>query len=264
MQTPYIRLLFLLWLQPVFLIAQGHENATAVVRVLTYNIYHGETVGAAKPFDLDLLAKVISDTQPDLVALQEVDFKTNRSRNYDLVTELGLRTKMAPLFGKAMDFDGGAYGEGLLSKYTFLRTENHSLPARPGKEPRAALEAQMVLKSGDTIRFVGTHLDHTEDETDRWLQASELNALFAGSDLPTILAGDLNAKPDSRTMQSLFELWSSAFTDHVPTYPASDPEITIDYILFRPAHRWRVLESKVIDEPLASDHRPVLSVLELR
>ena len=44
-------------------------------------------------FDLDLIAKVIVDTDPDFVALQEVDYKTNRSNKYDLVTELGWRTK---------------------------------------------------------------------------------------------------------------------------------------------------------------------------
>ncbi len=98
--------------------SQTKIDSSRIVRVLSFNIYHGETVGAEKKFDLELLAKVINDVNPDLVALQEVDNKTNRARNYDLVTELGQRTKMAPLFGKAMSFDGGEYGEGMLSKYS--------------------------------------------------------------------------------------------------------------------------------------------------
>ncbi|MDT0553157.1 endonuclease/exonuclease/phosphatase family protein [Urechidicola vernalis] len=257
-------LLFFFLVNSAITSAQMVIDSTKIVRVLSYNIYHGETVGADEKFDLDLLAKVINDVQPDLVALQEVDNKTKRARNYDLVTELGLRTKMAPLFGKAMDFDGGGYGEGVLSRYSFLSTQNHALPARENKEPRAALEVQVQLKSGDTIWFVGTHLDHTKDATDRINQAVALNELFSDSDLPTILTGDLNAEPTSEAMQVLFKDWEPSFKFSDYTYPADNPTKKIDYILFRPAHRWRIIESRVIDEKIASDHRPILTVLELQ
>jgi endonuclease/exonuclease/phosphatase family metal-dependent hydrolase len=36
----------------------------------------------------------------------------------------------------------------------------------------------------------------------------------------------------------------------------------VDYVLVRPADLWRVIESSVVDAPVASDHRPVLAVLE--
>ncbi|WP_341214934.1 endonuclease/exonuclease/phosphatase family protein [uncultured Wocania sp.] len=243
--------------------AQTKVDSSRVVRVLTYNIYHGETVSAQKPFDLDLLAKIISDTKPDLVAMQEVDFKTKRVLKMDLVTELGLRTRMVGVFGKAMPFDGGEYGEGVLSKNSFLSTKNHALGARENKEPRAALEVNVQIKSGDSIRFIGTHLDHTNDETDRISQAKQINAIFSQDEVPTILAGDLNATPESETMQVFYQEWKQSFKENIPTYPAVNPKIKIDYILFRPANRWRVIETKVIDEEIASDHRPVLSVLEL-
>lgn len=245
------------------LYAQPKIDLSRVVRVLTYNIYHGETVNATKPFDLDLLAKIISDTKPDLVALQEVDFKTKRVLKMDLVTELSLRTKMVGVFGKAMPFDGGEYGEGVLSKYSFLSTKNHALVAGKNKEPRAALEVNIQIKSGDSIRFIGTHLDHTEDETDRINQANQINTIFSKDNVPTILAGDLNATPETETMQIFYKKWTPSFSENIPTYPAENPKIKIDYILFKPANRWRVLETKVIKEEKASDHRPVLSVLEL-
>jgi len=100
--------------------------------VLSFNILHGATTKG--DFDLDLIAKVIIDADPDLVALQEVDFKTNRAKKYDLVTELGWRTKMVPIFAKAMNYDGGEYGEGILSKYTFLQSRNIALPYTPGRQ----------------------------------------------------------------------------------------------------------------------------------
>ena len=238
-------------------------DSSRIVRVLTFNIYHGETVNADKKFDLDLLAKVINDVKPDLVALQEVDFKTKRARNLDLVTELGQRTKMAPIFGKAMTYDGGEYGEGALSKYSFLSTQNHPLRAREGKEPRAAIELNVMIESGDAIRFVGTHLDHTRDNTDRNNQAKELNELFTKDDMPTILAGDLNSRPESEAMKILFNEWEPSSPEFEFTAPSDGPRAKIDYVLFSPANRWRVLETKVICNDKATDHCVVLSVLEL-
>ncbi|SIR31797.1 endonuclease/exonuclease/phosphatase family protein [Maribacter ulvicola] len=255
-----------LWLLVVPLqwaFGQTNIDSTRIVRVLSYNIYHGETVGLDKQFDLDELARIINDEKPDLVALQEVDFKTNRVLKKDLVTELGLRTKMQAIFGKAMSFDGGEYGEGVLSDYSFLSTKNHTLVVREGNEPRAALEVNVIIKSNDTIKFIGTHLDHTNIETDRIDQAKQINDLFAIDEVPTILAGDLNALPGSETMHVFYKYWKQSFLENVPTYPAQEPRDKIDYILFKPANRWRVLETKVIDEKLASDHRAILSVLEL-
>ena len=55
----------------------------------------------------------------------------------------------------------------------------------------------------------------------------------------------------------------SSFSENIPTVPAISPKSKIDSILFRPAKRWRVLETSVIVEEVASDHRPVLSILEL-
>jgi endonuclease/exonuclease/phosphatase family metal-dependent hydrolase len=50
----------------------------------------------------------------------------------------------------------------------------------------------------------------------------------------------------------------------MPTFPVDRPTRQIDFILFRPSGRWKVVESRVLDEPVASDHRPFFAVLELR
>jgi len=243
------------------LASQMPVDSAKVVRILTYNILHGETLKG--DFDLDRIAAVITQADPDLVALQEVDFRTKRARDMDLVSELGQRTGLVPLFGRAMPFDGGEYGEGILSRYSFIATRSHPLPAQEGKEPRAALEAQVVLPGGDTLSFIGTHLDHTRDETDRIMQASKLLALFSDRDMPTILSGDLNARPESPTMSILLTEWTEADPAHEPTIPSIAPKHKIDYVLYRPFNRWKVIETRVICDTIASDHCAQLSVLEL-
>ena len=80
--------------------SQSQIDSTKIVKVLSFNILHGKTMKG--DFNLDVIAKVIIDANPDFVALQEVDYKTNRAKKYDLVTELGWRTKMAPIYGRAM------------------------------------------------------------------------------------------------------------------------------------------------------------------
>ncbi len=230
---------------------------------MTFNILHGATTMG--DFDLDAIARVILEADPDLVALQEVDFQTNRAKKYDLVTELAIRTNLAPLFGKAMDFDGGEYGEGILSKTTFLQTRNVALPFSPGNEPRAALEVITVLESGDTIAFIGTHLDHLRDETDRLAQVKKINEAFRWNRYPSILAGDLNAVPESQPIKILEEHWTPAYyhDQAAPTFPSSAPEKKIDYIMFNPEARWKVLETKVIQDSIASDHCAYLVTFQL-
>ncbi len=243
--------------------SQPEVDNSRILRVLSFNILHGETM--KEDYDLDVIAKVIIDAKPDLVALQEVDYKTNRAKKYDLVTELGWRTKMIPLFARAMDYDGGEYGEGVLSRYTFLQSRNVPLPYYPGSEPRAALEIIIVLPSGDTIAFVGTHLDHQEDEKDRLVQASQINKAFASTKYPVLLVGDLNAIPGSRPIQILEEMWTTSYGqgEPKPTYPSDDPVKKIDYVMYYPNDRWRVLKTEVIQDTIASDHCAYLVTIEL-
>ena len=233
------------------------------LRILTYNIHHGE--GVDRKFDLPRIAKVILSAKPDLVALQEVDVKTNRSKGVDQAAELGKLTKMHVAFGKAMDWNGGQYGEAILSRWKIESSKNIDLPFTEGREPRCALSVIVTLPNGGPkLTLVGTHLDHFRDPTDRIAQAKKLNEVFATDQHPLcILAGDLNATPDSEPMKLLFKHWRAAdATKKTPTVPVDQPKRKIDYVLFRPANRWKVVETKVIAERVASDHLPVLAVLE--
>jgi endonuclease/exonuclease/phosphatase (EEP) superfamily protein YafD len=85
-----------------------------------------------------------------------------------------------------------------------------------------------------------------------------------------ILAGDLNAEPDSRVIRELEKRWKlagggaklqAAADDRVLTFPSDRPRKWIDFVLARPAEHWQVAEVRVLEEPVASDHRPLLAVL---
>lgn len=244
-----------------FLSALIGRAQSDTLRVMSFNILHGATV--RNDFNLDTIAAVIKSYAPDLVALQEVDVKTRRARKYNLPTELGYRTGMAPLFARAMYYDGGEYGEAVLSRYSFIATENMALPHLPDSEPRAAAVVRIQTKKGNSIQFIATHLDHQGDESDRIMQAKALVGRWGTSEYPTLLLGDLNAGPDSETMAIVSEVFKSPDVDGVReyTYPSSGPRKKIDYILYSRPEHWKVLEYQVLCENYASDHCIVMATL---
>ena len=184
--------------------AHAQDAKPPRLRILTYNIHHGR--GTDGKFDYERMAKVIADLKPDVIALQEVDNKTQRASGVDIAEELGKRLKMNHVFGNALYFSGGQYGEAVLSRFPIADAKAHHLPYRFGNEPRTALEVRVTPDNEiPEFTFVGTHLCHQSSDT-RWEQTQELDKLFsARSDLPVIMAGDLNARPGSKPMQVLLD-----------------------------------------------------------
>ena len=89
-----------------------------------------------------------------------------------------------------------------------------------------------------------------------------MSRILENDTIPTILAGDFNAIPGSDTMRELETHWTVACGDNpLPTFPSDAPRIKIDYVLFRPAGYWVVEETRVFQDPVASDHCACLVVL---
>lgn len=239
----------------------GDEPMT--LRVMTYNIHHG--AGMDGKLDLPRIAEVIKRVKPDVVALQEVDLKTGRAQGVDQAAELGKLTGLHSAFGKAMDFDGGEYGEALLSRWPLEEVRVIELPKADGAEPRCILTAR-VQADGERPAFVfaGTHLEHAQAQL-CLCQAGKLGSYLADSKgLSVILAGDLNAEFDSLPLTVLRRHYAVAATESLPTFPAGQPRKSLDHVLYRPTSAWQVVETQVIDESAASDHRPLLVVLQRR
>jgi endonuclease/exonuclease/phosphatase family metal-dependent hydrolase len=239
------------------------QTAPITLRVLTYNIHHGE--GTDGRFDLARLAGVVAGVQPDLVALQEVDEGTERANGVDELAELARLTRLHAVFGKAMDYLGGGYGVAVLSRWPVLHTHNDPLPTLADHEPRTALTVEVAAGDGrPRIEFTSTHLDQSRDPESRLAQARYLNERLVREDgQATILAGDLNARPDTDVIGLLEEHWTNPrAADPAPVTPTGRPRSRVDYVLVRPVSSWRVVESSIVDDSVASDHRPVLVVLE--
>ena len=104
-----------------------------------------------------------------------------------------------------------------------------------------------------------------ENEKDRVAQVKKINEAFTLNKYPTILAGDLNAEPGSNSINILEEMWFSSYDKKQPknTYPSDNPSIKIDYVMFYPKNKWKVLKTEVIQDSIASDHCAYLVTLQL-
>jgi len=212
--------------------------------------------------DLDRIAALIREVDPDLVALQEVDSAAGRTGRVDQATELGRLTGLNSVFGAFMPYDGGAYGMAVLSRWQIVESANLRLP--DGEEPRTSLAVAVeVPNSKRKLRFVGIHFYRTEDE--RLAQAQTLEQALGNDTVPTILAGDFNSTPGSEVMGHLEIGWKVlAKGEDNFTFSSFDPEREIDFVLVRPVSVFQVIRQDVLDEPVASDHRPVLVDLVIR
>jgi endonuclease/exonuclease/phosphatase family metal-dependent hydrolase len=237
------------------------DDQPKTLRVLTYNIHHGE--GTDGKLDLPRIAEVVKAAKPDLVALQEVDRNTTRTGKVDQTAELAELTGMSAEFGKAIDLQGGGYGLAVLSRFPLKGTKTHPLPGKEKQEARIVMQTTVEPGGGfPAITFLNTHLQHDDGET-REKQVAKIDQLFGGAEGAFILTGDLNAAPGSAPITALAKNWAFATEPGgkgLLTIPSGVPRQQIDYVLFR--GKFKVIEAKVLEEKVASDHRPVLAVVE--
>ncbi len=248
----------------LFATALPQQNARALrLGVMSFNIHHGE--GIDGKLDLKRIGNVILESKPDLVALQEVDRNVLRSGNVDQPAELARMTNMHVAFGGNIELHGGQYGNAILSRLKIVSQSNTLLPSVNGGEQRGVLAVEIELPDGkERMTFLSTHLDHRTDDQQRIASAKLINRKFG---IPAtqrrLMAGDFNDGPESQTLQELAQQWRVTNAHPLPTIPVATPSRQIDFILVAPSIAWQVIETKVIDERVASDHRPILSVLEL-
>jgi len=224
-------------------------GAQEALRVLSYNVRNCRGLDDYNSLNVARTARAISNQAPDVVALQELDRKAKRSTGRDVLQELAAATGMTGTYGEAIPFQGGSYGVGILSKNKPLRS--YHLPL-PGKEEARTL----LVCEFDTFVFFCTHLSLTAES--RQASAEIINREQAKFSKPVLLAGDFNAEPDSAVVQEFEKSWKRV-SPLLPTFPADKPDRTIDYIFVSGNTAVQTSESRVVNEPVASDHRPVFS-----
>src|SRR5690606_11635513 len=101
----------------VLIVTMNSIVAQELVRVLSFNIHHGNPPSMPGEIDLHGVADLILKTNADLVGIQEVDVMLARSNKVDQAKVLAELTGMNYFFSKGIDLEGGEYGTLILSKH---------------------------------------------------------------------------------------------------------------------------------------------------
>jgi len=103
------------------------------------------------------------------------------------------------------------------------------------------------------LEFTSTHLDQTRDSENRLVQARFLNDRLAREDGHATISRDMNSRPGTDVMDLFDELWTDPVAvDPSPAALNGRPRLSVDHVLIRPMQGWRVIESRLIDEPVTS------------
>lgn len=224
-------------------------------RVMSYNVRNCR--GMDDVLDYQRVADVINRVNPDMVAVQELDSITERSNGVFVLKELAERTLMHLTYAPAIDYQGGKYGVGVLSKEKPVGFKIFPLPGR--EENRTFL-----LVEFDKYLLGCTHFSLTAEDRE-----SSVSVIFdAVKDIskPLFLAGDMNSVYDSPEQVALREKFITLNNYKENTIPVVNPNRCIDYIYgYDNGNTYSVLNRRVLyDEQVASDHLPLFVDVRLR
>jgi len=226
------------------------------VRVATYNVHRWSGVSGRQAPDATRAGYVISELDADVVALQEV------LRPFDVedpLTTLAEAQRLHVAFVVTRVHRRGELGNAILSRWpiTSLFVLDLSFSRL---ERRSAVAAEFHLGKRSLI-VVATHLALGDRTRQRQVRSILSHPQLRG---PVVLMGDLNAWRRSKATQALeAELGAHDNRCWPASFPSARPILALDRIYSRGAPVETLEVHRSAAARRASDHLPVIAVLEL-
>jgi endonuclease/exonuclease/phosphatase family metal-dependent hydrolase len=239
--------------------------------VASYNIHRG--MGLDRRRDLDRIAAVIEEMQPDVIGLQEV-VRAAGSPQADQAGYLSSRLGMTLVMGATREFSGGTYGNVVLTRLLIVGSATHDL-SHGRRERRGALRVDLA-RDGALVHVFNCHFGLAFRERRRQIELLSafirVSAEMAG---PRVLMGDFNEwhlGPVTRELRREFASpmrrrreFASPMRRLRRTHPAVFPVFALDRIYWDldlegeelRAHRSHLAK-------VASDHLPLVARLTRR
>ena len=229
------------------------------MKVMTFNTQH--CLNFIQRFiDYPLMAKTITRSGADIVALQEMRGQGSADGYMDQTGMLAQLTGMHHYFAQAIGYDGvKPYGNGVLSRIPILSAETIIIPDPVEKTGPRNYETRCLLKVvlEGNITVLATHMGLNTDE-----QALAVQTIL--EHLPPekcVLMGDFNAEPDAPVLQPLYTRMkdvAALIPGPAYTFPSNEPIKKIDYIFVSPDVQ---VQSAQVLPVIASDHLPHMAQL---
>ena len=236
----------------------GPREDDGTLRVALANVHLGFDVAGRQR--ASAVGDVLAGLDADLIALNEVDRGRLVSGSPDLLATYAAATGMQAVFAGASD---EVRGNALLTRLPVLEVQRTRLPR--GRDPmtRSALAVVVELPDGSPLGVVVAQLSDVDRQGDTRLpQAQAIAAIVARlreRGIPTLVAGDLNARPGEPELEVLEDLGLvRVLAETALTFPDRAPRVQIDHVLAPPGF---VVERTATLTTGLSDHRFVSVVL---
>ncbi len=263
----------------------------SLLRIATYNIAHGRGVASGNwsggsPADRETrllaIAKLLGESEVDVVVLNEVDFNSTWSGGINqakyLADQLGLSFRAEQTnIDLALPFLSWRFGNAVLSRYPITDARLVDLPAPSGVEAVVAAKKRGLLCTidpgeGREFRVLAVHLE-PRSRFVRLESAHCLSRVAGEDDIPLVICGDFNSTLLGISRSATDTDGESALTSLIRrgnlratiqdessgrgfTFPSALPSRTIDWILI--PREWAVISHSVPRADL-SDHLPVIA-----
>lgn len=234
------------------------------LRILTYNVH--ACVGMDGQLSPERIARVIAQSEADIVCLQELDVFRNRSGNQDQAHAIAEFLEMTHEFHPAWHIEQEQFGNAILTRLPMRVVQAQPLHHhKQDRSRRSALWVEIDIDDEVSIQVVNTHLSiypveqriQAKQLLEEWIQPARLIG-------PVVLCGDFNARPNSTTCKTFRQILRDVESfDSKPTRPtlfSPFPLTRVDHIFVSEdlvASSNLVIQSRLAK--VASDHLPLMS-----
>ena len=238
-------------------------NAQDVLHIMSLNM------DAGRENTMDSIALFINKYNPDIVALQEVDMFSARSEerhaNSNFLAELGSQTTMFSAFGKVMPINPyGSYGNAVLSKQPFLKTENVLLPMLDKTEQRGMMVTHLTFNN-HRICFASVHLSYENEEIVETQLKYIKRYMDSLDDDCLIICGDYNLNHPNKVL-AIMDEWQDALPKNENTFSSGKSfyrRMKLDYMLYKSILPIKVITKQIECNPSITDHCACYIELEI-
>lgn len=233
------------------------------MRIMTFNIQHALNF-LKREIDIPLFINAIKRQNVDVCGLNEVYNEGPRECNTDQAGAIGKGLEFYDFFGEAIRTRGeNPYGNAMVSRYPFKSVETVHIPDcdtdKPRFEHRCAIKAIFEVEGKD-VCVITSHFGLNDGEKKSAVET--VCRLVDESNMPTIVMGDFNMRPDNEMLKPLFQrLKDTTEFDKGNTFTvrSDEPYRKIDYILYK---NMECVACKTVNE-IYSDHFPIVAEFKL-
>ncbi|HEX8965089.1 MAG TPA: endonuclease/exonuclease/phosphatase family protein [Patescibacteria group bacterium] len=227
------------------------------IKILSWNIWI--------ECDFKQIKRFLKTSNANIIALQEVNENDSVRETIKFLDSLGYQYVFAPI---AEEWEGKMwnYGPAIFTKYKIISSKKYILSE---ENKRIAIQADIKI-SNKILHVFNTHLVHTHQQYSI-VQMQQVEELLRH--IPherSVLMGDFNAIPESRTMQKVKTILLDADPNNEPTWSVYSQgcricnpqkiDVRLDYIFTTKdikTYSYKVENSK------GSDHLPISVEIEV-